>query len=136
MRRVVVEDIELLALKRRACPLCSILIIWLGRSGHVRHVCAVLHQLTPTTVLPYEAHGGGEDGLPPLPRLYRPCGKASPFTNVFDMVDYGYVVIAGEDKVAVHAVDGEVGRDRLLRRGEALCNRATSIDASSSRRVP
>lgn len=53
------------------------------------------------------------------------------------MVDYGYVTVAGQDKVAVHAVDSvEVGGDRVLRCGEALSYCGTSEDATGARRVP
>ena len=44
--------------------------------------------------------------------------------------------VAGEDEVAVHAVDGEVGRDGGLRRGEALRDGGATEDAARARRVP
>ena len=44
--------------------------------------------------------------------------------------------VTGEDKVTVHAVDGEVGWDRSLGSGEALRDGSAAEDTPRSGRVP
>ena len=44
--------------------------------------------------------------------------------------------VAGKDKVTVHAVDGEVGRDCGLGSGEALRDGSATEDTARSGRVP
>lgn len=52
------------------------------------------------------------------------------------VVEDGDRRVAGKDEVAVHAMNGEMGRNGELCGREALGNDRAAIDAASSRRVP
>src|SRR3954453_6103821 len=109
------------------------------RRHHVLwHWHLMLHQIPgpSTTALSCKTHRSGEDRLPPLPRLHRPCRKTLSIPDSFNMVEDWNGRVAGEDKVTVHAVDGEVGRDCGLGSGEALRDGSAAEDSARSRRMP
>ena len=90
----------------------------------------------PAGPLPREAHRRREDALAALARLHGARDEGFPVADALDVVEDGDLRVAGEDKVAVHAVDCEVRRDGRLRRGEALRDGGAAEDAARPRRVP
>lgn len=52
------------------------------------------------------------------------------------MVEHGDLGVAGEDEVAVHAVDCEIWTDCGLGGGEGLRDYAAAVDAAGAGRVP
>ena len=58
--------------------------------------------------------GGAGAGSAPLSGLDCSCDEGAAVADVFDVVDDGYLCVAGEDEVAVHAVYGEVLGNRIL----------------------
>ena len=90
----------------------------------------------PATALFREAHRRREDGFAPLPRLDSACREALAVADALDVVEDGDGGVAGEDEIAVHAVDGEVGRDGGLGGGEALGDGSAAEDAAGAGRVP
>lgn len=55
---------------------------------------------------------------------------------MLNVVEDGNGRVAGEDEVAVHGVDGEVGGHGSLGCGEALGDHGAAVDAAGSGRVP
>lgn len=96
----------------------------------------MFHPLPTPAVLLHERQGGREDALAPLPRLDGPRDEGLAVADPLDVVQDGDLRVARQDKVTVHAVDREVGRDGRLRRREALRDGRPAVDASRPRRVP
>lgn len=55
---------------------------------------------------------------------------------MLNVVEDGDGRVAGEDEVAVHGVDGEVGWHGSLGCSEALCDHGAAVDAARSGGVP
>lgn len=99
----------------------------------------MLNGLLTSAPLPHEAQRCSEDAFPPLPRLHGPGNEALPVAHPLDMIEDGYRRVAGEDEVAVHAVNQEFrvgGRYSGLRGGEALGYHCTPIYPSGTGRMP
>lgn len=92
--------------------------------------------LLPPAVLATEAERRGEDGSSALPGLHRAGRKALAVAHALDMVHDGDLGVAGEDEVAVHAVDGEVAGDGALGGGQGLGDGGAAIDAARTGRMP
>lgn len=135
--RRTVQDLNALALEgaRRSTAIVEI-VLALDGAGDVWHVDGMLQNFVAGAVLAHKADGGGEDDLAALPRLHGSGCEAFARADPLDVVDDGYVRVAGEDEVAVHRVDGEVGFDRLLRSAQRLGNGGAAVDATGTRRMP
>jgi hypothetical protein len=96
----------------------------------------MLELLFPTAVGLVETQRCCEDWATSLPRLDSPCDVASTVADSFDVIDNGNFRIAGKNKVAVHAVNGKVGRDGSHRRGKTLGDCGAAIDSAGSWRMP
>src|SRR2546423_8155934 len=89
-----------------------------------------------STPLLGETHGRGEDRLPLLSCLHRPCCEALPISDSFHVVQDRDGGVTGENEVAVHAVDGEVGGNSVLGSGEALRDGGAAENAPRPWRMP
>ncbi len=96
----------------------------------------MLDFLSTATVLFHERQRRGEDAFAPLPGLDGACDEAFAVADALDVVQDRNLRVAGEHKVAVHAVNCEVRRNGGLRRGEALRNRRAPKDAARPGRMP
>ena len=96
----------------------------------------MLDELPPSSAFAHEGEGGGEDGLAALSGLHRARAEASPFSYVLDVVDDGYVGVAVQHEVAVHAVHCEGRGDGALGRGEALGYGGAAVDSAGAGWVP
>jgi len=100
----------------------------------------MLHDLLPRTPFPHETARRSENYLPPLPCLHRPRDEALPIAHALDVVEDRDRGVAGEDEVAVHAVDQELGIggrwDGALRGAEALCYDGAAVDTARVARMP
>lgn len=96
----------------------------------------MLQLLLPTAIRPAETQRRGENGPAPLSRLHRPRDETPAVTDSFDMVEDRDLRVTGKHKVAVHAVDGEVGGDGSHGCGEGLSYRGAAVDAAGSWGMP
>ena len=96
----------------------------------------MLNQLLPAATFPDETHRCREYGFPALSRLHRARGERSPLPDVLDVVQDGDVGITGQNEVAVHAVDSEVGGDGGLGGGKALCDCSAAVDTAGTGWMP
>lgn len=71
----------------------------------------MVNRLLAAAAEPAEAQGGGEDWPAPLTCLHGPSDKAPSIAHPLNMIENGNFRVAGKDKVAVHAVNSEVGGD-------------------------
>lgn len=110
----------------------------------LRQTPLMVHRLRAPAPLSYKTRRGGEDAFPPLPRLHGPGHEALSLAHALDVVEDGDGGVAGEDEVAVHAVDevdgiavGRGGRgDGQLRCREGLGDYRPAVDAAGTGRVP
>lgn len=93
-------------------------------------------RLLPTTPLSYKTRRGSKDTPAPLPRLYGAGREALPFPHALNVVEDRDGGVAGEDEIAVHAVDDKVARYGVLCGSEGLRNHGAAIYASRSGWVP
>jgi hypothetical protein len=96
----------------------------------------VFQQFLASRIRTNKLHCRRENNLASLSSLYCPRYEGATVADVFDVVDYGDVGVAGQNKVAVHAVDGEVLGDGVLSCRKALGYYCAAIDAAGSGRVP
>ena len=83
-----------------------------------------------------KTQSGCKDGFVPLPSLHCARRERLPISYELYMVDDRYIGVAGENEIAVHAVDGERIWNGLLSGGETLRNDRTAINTSGSGRMP
>ena len=121
----------------RIRPRCS--------SRLLRQPPLMLHDLVPRTPLPHKTARRRENHLPLLPCLHRARNEALPVAHALNMVEDRNRGVAGEDKVAVHAVDQELGIggglegrewDSSLRGAETLGYDGAAVDAARVAGVP
>ena len=96
----------------------------------------MVYRLLAAGVFTHEGQGGCEDGLPSLASLHGARRERFALSYVFHVVEYGDRRVASKNKVAVHAVDGEMGGNGELRGRKALGDDRAAIDTAGSRRVP
>lgn len=131
VRAVVVEDVD--ALGEEGAVLAAEEVLLVDVLGHhaVGHGRAVFDLLLAAGAFAHEGEGGGEDGLATLSRLHRACAETPALADMLHVIDDGDIGIAVQDKVAVHAMHGEVVRDGSLRGRQALRDGGAAIDACS-----
>lgn len=130
-----IHDSHLLRLKRTA--------VFPSRRGrrllrrrNSRHARGMLEFLLPPTVLATEAERSGEDGPAALPGLNGAGRKAPAVAHALDMIDDGDLRVAGEDEVAVHAMDGEIAGHGALGGGQGLGDGGAAVDAARAGGMP
>ena len=84
----------------------AVVVGWWGEARG--HGDRVVDGFFAARVLAHEGEGCGEDWLAALAGLHGSCCKGFAFADVLDVVEDGDGGVAGEDEVAVHAVDSEV----------------------------
>lgn len=94
------------------------------------------HRFLPTTPLSHETSRCSKDTPAPLPCLHGTGREALPLPHALHVVEDRDGSVPGEDEVAVHAVDDEVARDRVLRGREGLGDDGAAVDAPRSWWVP
>ena len=129
-----IEARHVMTLERTLRP-PKVLFILL-RAGNVGHADRVPYDALTLVEGTHEAERDGEDGPAALPGLHGACGEAAAITHTFNVVYDRDLAVAGEHKIAVHAVDTEVRVDSALRGGEALGDDGAAIDAACARWVP
>jgi len=116
----------------RVQPRCS--------SRFLRQPPLMLHDLLPRAPLPHKTARRRENHHPPLPCLHRPRNEALPIAHALDVVEDRDRGVAGEDEIAVHAVDQELGIggrwDGALRGAETLGYDGAAVDAARVAGVP
>lgn len=96
----------------------------------------MLECLLPAAVDPAEAQGGGENGPAALSRLHCARDETSTIADPFNVVKNRQLGVAGENKVAVHAVDGEIVGNGAHGGRKTLGDGGAAIDAACAWRVP
>lgn len=133
---IPIQDVHALAEERAPSEDIIAFSLIAGSLETRRHRMCVLDELFPTRAFTHETQRCGEDRLASLSSLDSPRAETPPFAHVLDVVDDGHFGVAVENKIAVHAVDGEVGGDGALGCGEALSDGSAAIDAAGAGRVP
>lgn len=96
----------------------------------------MMHGFRTRRILAHETAGCREDDFTSLAGLDGAGCEGAAGADVFYVVDYGDVGLAGEDEVAVHAVHAEVLGDGVLGGPETLGDYGAAVDAAGSWRVP
>lgn len=94
------------------------------------------HRLLATTPLPHKTRRRSKYTPAPLPSLHGAGREALPLPHALNVVEDRDGGVAGEDEIAVHAVDDKVARYRALRGREGLRDHGAAIYASRSGWVP
>lgn len=135
-----IQDLNPPTLKRTPAHnalLAIVLILFPARRDNpLRHRHGVVHRRFAARALAREAEGGGEDAFPALTGLHCASREGFAFAHVLDVVEDGDGRVPGEDEVAVHAVDCEMGGNGELGCGEALGYYGAAVDAAGARGVP
>lgn len=106
------------------------------RPGNVGHADCVPYNALALVEGTHEAERDGENRPAALSGLHGACGEAAAIAHAFDVVYNGDLAVAGEHKVAVHAVDAELCVNGALRGGETLGDDGASVHAARARWVP
>lgn len=94
-------------------------------------------KLFPTATVGFaETQCGGENRSTALPSLHRAGGETSTVADSLDVVDDGDFRVAGQNEIAMHAVDGKIIGDSSHRGGKRLGDGGTAVNASCARRMP
>lgn len=83
-----------------------------------------------------ETQRSGENGPSALSGLHGPRDEAPSVTHALDMVEDGDLRVSGQNKVAMHTVDGEIGGYGPHGRGKGLGYRGSAIDTACPWRMP
>lgn len=98
----------------------------------------------PSATFSNKTQRRGKYTFPFLPRLHCSRYEAFAVSNSFDVINDWDCRVAGEDEVAVHAMDKEDGvavggrgrGDALLSGGETLSNYGATVDSARAGWVP